>query len=102
MKSWQNELPVKQKRRKPVSEQHLRGREEEEAEGDDLIGSQRARAAVLATGPSCACQYEMRCCEKGSMLAFNPPLCHLEFWSFFNMGHVLSRTGNCPTKGKFV
>lgn len=30
MKSWQNELPVKQKRRKPVSEQHLRGREEEE------------------------------------------------------------------------
>lgn len=30
MKSWQNELPAKQEGRKPVSELHLRGREEEE------------------------------------------------------------------------
>ena len=30
MKSWKNELPDKKEGRKPVSEQHLRGREEEE------------------------------------------------------------------------
>jgi len=30
MKSWKNELPDKKEWRKPVSEQHLRGREEEE------------------------------------------------------------------------